>query len=139
VDGGLKTSVYILNHVLSKSVPKTPYGLWIARKRTLNYLHVLGCLVEAKLFNPCIGKLDHKTVSCHFIGYLNKSKGFCFYCPDRYTKIVEMRHTVFLEDEVIRGNTGPREIRLEEKWVYVPTPMVVEPFFLIPAAVSPIV
>jgi hypothetical protein len=100
---------------------------------------VWGCLVEAKLFNPIIGKLDHKTVSCHFIGYLDKSKGFCFYCPDKYTMIVEMRHTVFLEDEVIRGSTGPREIRLEEKRVYVPTPMVAEPFFLIPAAVSPIV
>jgi hypothetical protein len=69
-----------------------------------------GCLAEAKLFNPSIGKLDHKIVSCHFIGYPNKSKGFRFYCPNRYTKIVEMRHTVFLEGEVIRGSTVPQEI-----------------------------
>jgi hypothetical protein len=96
-------------------VSKTPYEMWTSRKLTLNYLHVWGCPTEAKLFNPCIGKLDPKTVSYHFIGYPDKSKGFHFYCPDRYNKIVETRHAVFLEDEVIRGNTVPREIRLEEK------------------------
>jgi hypothetical protein len=50
-----------------------------------------------------------------------------------------MRHTVFLEDEVIRGSTVPREIRLEEKLVYVPTLMVEEPFFSVPAAITLIV
>jgi hypothetical protein len=83
--------------------------------------------------------LDFKTVSCHFIGYPDKSKGFRFYCSDRYIKIVETRYAVFLEDEVIRGSTVPREIRLEEKRVYVPTPMVAEPFFSVPAAVTPMV
>jgi hypothetical protein len=80
----LKTAVHILNRVLSKSVPKTPYEMWTGRKPTLNYLHVWGCPTEAKLFNPSIGKLDPKTVSCHFIGYSDKSNGFCFYCSDRY-------------------------------------------------------
>jgi hypothetical protein len=135
----LKPTVHTLNRVPSKSVPKTSYELWTGRKPTLNYLHMWGCPAEAKLFNPNIVKLDPKTVSCHFIGYLDKSKGFCFYYPDRYTKIVEMRHIVFLEDEVIRRSTVPREIQLEEKRVYVPTPMVAEPFFLIPAAITPIV
>jgi hypothetical protein len=83
--------------------------------------------------------LDPKTVSCHFIGYPDKLKGFCFYCPDRYIKIVEMRHTIFLEDEVIRGSTVPREIRLEEKRVCVSTLMVAEPFFSVPATVTPMV
>jgi hypothetical protein len=61
----------------------------------LNYLHMWGCPAEAKLFNPSIGKLDLKTVSFHFIGYLDKSKGFRFYCPDRHTKFVNMRHDFF--------------------------------------------
>jgi hypothetical protein len=98
---------------------------------------VWGCPAEAKLFNSSIVKLDSKTVSCHFIGYPDKSKGFCFYCLNRYIKIVETRHDVFLEDEVIRGSTVPREIRLEEKRVCVPTPMVTESFFSVPAAVTP--
>jgi hypothetical protein len=106
----LKTDVHILNRVPSKSVPRTLYELWTGRKLTLNYLHVLGCPAEDKLFNPSIGKLDSKTVSCHFIGYPDKSKGFHFYCPDRYIKIMETRHAVFLEDEVISGSTVPREI-----------------------------
>jgi hypothetical protein len=103
----LKTAVHILNRVLSKSVPRTPYEIWTGRKPTLNYLHVWGCPAEAKLFNPSIGKLDPKTVSCHFIGYPDKSKGFRFYYPDRYIKIVETRHVVFLEDEVIKRSTIP--------------------------------
>jgi hypothetical protein len=106
----LKTAVHILNRVPSKSVPKTPYEMWTGRKSTLKYLHVWGCPTEVKLFNPSIGKLDPKTVSYHFIGYPDKSKGFRFYYPDRYIKIVETRHTVFLEDEAIKGSTVPREI-----------------------------
>jgi hypothetical protein len=139
MDGGTKNAIHILNRVPSKSVPKIPYELWTGRKPTLNYLYVWGCLAEAKLFNPSIGKLDHKAVSCHFIGYPEKSKGFRFYYPDRYIKIIETRYAIFLEDEVIRGSTVPREIRLEEKRVYVSTPMVREPFFSIPADVTSIV
>jgi hypothetical protein len=106
-------------------------------KSTLNYLYVWGCSAEARIFNLSIGKLDPKTVSCHFIGYPDKSNGFRFYCSDRYIKIVETRHAVFLEDDMIRGSTVPREIRLEEKRVCVPTPMVAELFFSVPAAVTP--
>jgi hypothetical protein len=99
----LKTTAHILNRVASKSVPKTPYELWIGRKPTLNYLHVWGCLAEEKVFNPNIRKLGPKTVSFHFIGYPDKLKGYRFYCPDRHSKFIETRHTVFLEDEMVKG------------------------------------
>ena len=36
---------------------------------------------------------------------------------------------MFLEDDMIRGSMVAREINFEEKRVYVPTPMVHEPFF----------
>jgi hypothetical protein len=91
---------------------------------------------EAKVFNPNIGKLDPKTVSCHFIGYPKKSKGFCFYCLNRYTKFIETRHAVILEDEMMRGSTVARKIDLEEKRVCVPTPMTQEPFFELPVLVA---
>jgi hypothetical protein len=71
-------------------------------------------------------------VSYYFIGYPKKSKGFRFYYPDRHTKYVEMRHVAFLEDEMMRGSTVPREISLEEKCVYVPTPMIHELIPLVP-------
>jgi hypothetical protein len=109
----LKTTIHILNRVRSKSVPQIPYEMWTGRKPILNYLYVWSYPAEAKLFNPSIRKLDPKTVSCYFIVYLDKLKGFRFYCLDRYIKIVKTRHTVFLEDEVIRGSTVPRDIRVE--------------------------
>jgi hypothetical protein len=46
-------------------------------------------------------------VSYHFIGHLEKFKGFRFYCLDRHTKYVEMRHAIFLENEMMRGGTVP--------------------------------
>jgi hypothetical protein len=74
----LKTAIHILNRVPSKAVPKTPYELWTEREPSLKHLRVWGSPAEAKVFNPNIRKLDPKTVSCHFIGYLEKSKGFHF-------------------------------------------------------------
>jgi hypothetical protein len=52
---------------------------------------------------------------------------------------VETRHSIFLEDEVIKGSMVPWDIWFEEKRVCVPTPMVAEPFFSVPVAVTPIV
>ena len=108
------------------------------RKRTLTDSPTgLGSPAEAKVFNPSIGKLDPKTVRCHFIGYPEKSKDFRFYCPDRHTKFVETRHAVFLEDKMIRGSMVPREIDLEKMRVYVPTPMIQEPFFSLHVGTAP--
>jgi len=108
----LKIAIYILNRVPSKSVPKTPYELWTGREPSLNHFRVWGCPAEAKVFNPNIGKLDPKTVSYHFIGYPEKSKGYYFYCPDRHTKFVETRHVVFLEDQMIRRSMAARKMIL---------------------------
>jgi hypothetical protein len=103
----LKTIIYILNRVPSKSVSKMSYELWTGHKPSLNYLQVWGCPVEAKIFIPNANKLESKTVSCHFIGYPEKYNGFRFYYPDRHTKFVEIRHAIFLEDEMMRGSTVP--------------------------------
>ena len=116
----LKTAIHILNRVPSKSMPKTPYELWTGRVPSLNHLRVWGSLAEAKVFNPNIGKLDHKTVSCHFIGYLEKSKGFRFYFPDRHTKFVETRHTIFLEEEMVRGSMVVKKLILRRSGCVCP-------------------
>ena len=54
-------------------------------------------------------------------------------------KFVEARYVVFLEDDMIMGSMVAREISFEEKWVYVPTSMVQEPFFTLPVVAVPIV
>jgi hypothetical protein len=102
----LKTATHIINSVPSKSIPKTPYELWTGRKPNIHYFYVWGCLAEAKIVNPQIEKLDPKTISCHFIEYPDKSKGYQFYCPNCATKFTDMRHVIFLE-------CHPREIDLE--------------------------
>jgi hypothetical protein len=93
---------------------------------------VWGNLADAKVFNPNIAKLDTKTVSCHFIGYPDRSKGYRFYTLDRYTKFVETRHAVFLDDEMMRGSTVAQKIDLEEKRVHTPNLMIQEPCFSLP-------
>jgi hypothetical protein len=84
---------------------------------------VWGCAAEAKLFNPQQKKLDDKTLSCHFIGYCDRSKGYQFYCPDRFTKFVETRHAVFLENTDII-ESSQRDINLEEIRAELPLPII---------------
>jgi hypothetical protein len=116
----VKTVAHIINHVLSKSVPNTPYELWTGRKPNIDYLYIWDCPAEAKIFNSQLGKLDLKTISCHFIGYPNKSKGYRFYYPEHTTKFVDTRHVVFLECDM---RSSPRDIDLEEIRTYDSTPM----------------
>jgi hypothetical protein len=78
---------HIINRVLSKSVPKTPYELWAGRKPSINYFYVWVCSAEAKIFNPQIGILDPKTISCHFIGYLKKVQGLSILLSKPYHEI----------------------------------------------------
>jgi hypothetical protein len=65
---------------------------------------VWGCPAEAKVYNLHIKKLDFKIVSCYFIGYPERSKGFRFYCPSHTTRIVETRHAVFFKNYNISGS-----------------------------------
>jgi hypothetical protein len=97
----------------------------------------VGSPAKAKVFNPNIAKLDTKIVSCHFIGYHDRSKSYRFYTPDKYTKFVVTRHAVFLEDEMMRGSTVARKIDLEEKRVRAPNPMIHVPFFSLPVIPAP--
>ena len=53
-------------------------------------------------------------------------------------KFIETRHAVFLEDQMIRGSMVARKIDLEEKRVFVPTPMTQEPCFSLSVVVAPI-
>jgi len=43
----LKTSMYLLNRVPSKAVPKTAFELWTNRTPSIRHLHVWGC--QAKI------------------------------------------------------------------------------------------
>ena len=109
----LKTGLYILNKVSSKSIPKTPFELWTSRKPNLNHFWVWGCPVEVKIYNPLEKKTNPKTSHYFFIRYPDHAKGYRFYYPSRCTKIVESLHAKFLELDVVDPVDSPDEIRVD--------------------------
>jgi hypothetical protein len=117
----LKTSAHILNLAPTKSAPNTPHEMWTGKKPSLNYLRVWGCPAEARIFNPQLKKLDPKMVTCFFVGYPHRGKGYRFYCPGHTTKYVETRQAVFFEDNEVNEI---RKIDLEEKRVCAPSPII---------------
>ena len=48
----LKTVMYLLNRVPSKTVPKTPSELWTNRTPSIRHLHVWDCQAEMRIYNP---------------------------------------------------------------------------------------
>ena len=62
----LRTAVYILNQVPSKSVPKTPYELIYGKKPSLRHFRIWGCKAEVRPYIPLTRKLDSKTISGFF-------------------------------------------------------------------------
>ena len=118
----LKTAVYILNRVPSKVVPKTPFELWKGWKPSLKHLHVWGCPVEVRVYNPHLKKFDPRTVSGFFIGYTENSKGYRFYCPSNPLRIVEARNAKFIE-EVDPSGSYSRKIEWKESREPDTTPM----------------
>ncbi|KAI5347656.1 hypothetical protein L3X38_000543 [Prunus dulcis] len=93
----LKTANYVLNRVPTKSINQIPYEIWNGRKPSLKHLRTWGCKAEAKPYNPAEKKLDPKTISCHFIGYPERTKGYRFYCPHHTMRFIETSRAVFIE------------------------------------------
>jgi hypothetical protein len=73
-------------------------------------MRVWGCPSEVRIYNPQEKKLDLRTISEYFIGYVERSKGYRFYCPSHSTRIVESRNAKFLENDLISGSDQTRNI-----------------------------
>ena len=107
----LETAAYILNHVLSKSILKTPWELWNRCKPTLNHFRIWGC--PAHMLKGKISKLETRSEVCYFIGYPKGTYGWHFYDP-REQKVFVSTKTIFLEDDYIMNHKPKRRIVLEE-------------------------
>ena len=103
----LKTIMYLLNRVPSKAVPKTHFELWMNRTPSIRHLHVWGCQAKIRIYNPQERKLDVRTINGYFIGYLEKSNGYMFYCPNHSMRIDETGNARFIENGEISGSTVP--------------------------------
>ena len=104
----LKTAAYILNRVPTKATAKTPYELWTGKKPSLKHLHIWGCPTEARPYRPHEKKLDSRTVSCYFIRYSERSRGYKFYDPTTKS-IFETGNARFFEDVEFDGGDKDRD------------------------------
>ena len=100
----LKMAMYILNRVPTKVVPKTPFELFKGWKPSLRLICIWECPFEVRIYNPQEKKLDLGTISGYFIGYVERSKGYRFYCPSHSTRIMESRNVKFLKNDFISWN-----------------------------------
>ena len=119
----LKTAAYILNRVLTKATAKTPYKLWTGKKPSLKHLYIWGCLAEARPSRPHEKKLDSRTVSCYFIGYSERSKGYKFYDPTTKS-IFETGNAWLFEDVEFDGGDKDKDFVFEEEYVDIPTAVI---------------
>ena len=110
----LKTVVYILNRVPNKAIAKTPYELWTGNKPSIRHLHVWGCPAQARPYRPNEKKLDQRTVSFYFVGYVECSQGFKFY---NLTIILffETGNTRFFEDVEFGGEDNIKSVGFKEE------------------------
>ena len=106
----LKMIVYIINRVPTKAISKTPFDLWKGWKPILWHMHIWECSFEMRIYNPQEKKLNPRTISGYFIGYVEKSKGYRFYYPSHNTRIVESRNAKFLEYDLVSGSHQFRNI-----------------------------
>ncbi|PKU65328.1 Retrovirus-related Pol polyprotein from transposon TNT 1-94 [Dendrobium catenatum] len=119
----LKTVIYLLNRVPSKAILKTPFELWTRKNSSLKHLHVWGCPAEIKIYNPHERRLDIRITSGFFIGYLENSKGYRFYCPNHSTEIVETGNAKFIENDEISGSMEPRNVEVKEVGMKISLPI----------------
>ena len=73
-----------------------------------------------KVYNPYERKLDPKTISCYFIGDLERSKGYQFYCPNHYNRIMKLNNDRFLENENFSKSRDKKDLEsiLESKEIF---------------------
>ena len=117
----LRTTQYLLNRDPSRSISKIPFELWTGRKPSLRHLHVWGCQAEVRVYNPHEKKLDSRTTSGFFIGYLEKSKGYRFHCLNHSTRIVETENVRFIENDIISGSLELLKVEIQEVRVEIPS------------------
>jgi transposase InsO family protein len=115
----LKTAAYILNRVPTKATDKTPYELWTGKMPSLKHLHIWGCPAEARPYRPNEKKLDARTISCYFIGYSERSRGYKFYDPTTKA-IFETGNARFFEDVEFAGGERVTDFVFDEEYVEIP-------------------
>ncbi|RDX64212.1 hypothetical protein CR513_57263, partial [Mucuna pruriens] len=98
----LKTIIYIINRVPTKAVNKTLYKLWTRKKPNMKIC--------------TFGKTGFKTVSCYFVGYVERSRDYKFYDPTSrsFSKTGNVR---ILEEVEFEKEENIRNVVFEKEFV----------------------
>ena len=107
----LQTTVYLINRVPSKSIPKTPFELWTCHKLSLGHIRIWGCRAHVK--KDKVDKLELCTELCLFVGYPKEMKDGYFYSP-KDNKVFVSRNARYLENDHIRNHKSNNKVVLEE-------------------------
>jgi hypothetical protein len=107
----LKTVVFTLNRVPTKSVERTPYEIWTGKCPELSFLKVWGCEAYVKCLMS--DKLTPKSDKYLFVGYLRETKGYYFYNKAE-GKVFIAHNGVFMEKEFLSNGVSGSKVQLEE-------------------------
>nr|KYP40661.1 Retrovirus-related Pol polyprotein from transposon TNT 1-94 [Cajanus cajan] len=119
------------------------HELWTGKRPSLKHLHIWGCPAEARPYRPHESKLESRTVSCYFVGYPKRSRGYKFYNPTTRS-FFETGNARFLEDVEFGKEENIRNVVFEEEPVIdsdqvlvpitipVPTPVIGDNHGVIP-------
>ncbi|GJV67289.1 putative ribonuclease H-like domain-containing protein [Tanacetum coccineum] len=104
----VNTACYVQNRVLViKPHNKTPYELFLGRKRALSFMKPFGCLVIILNTINHLGNFDRKADEGFFVGYSTNSKAFRVF--NSRTRIVEENlHVRFNENTPNIAGSGPK-------------------------------
>ena len=89
------------------------------QEKSLNHLHNWGCPAGARPYKPNEKKLDARTVSCYFIGYYERSRGYKFYDPT-IQSIFQTGNAWFFEEVECARTDKVRDFVFEEECVNIP-------------------
>ena len=107
----LDTTVYLLNLVPFKSVPKTTIELWIGDKSSLRHIRIWGC--PAHVLNKNATKLDSRTEVRLFVCYPIGTKDYLFY-SSKDRDVIVSTNARFLEEDYIMNHKPMNNVVLEE-------------------------
>ena len=74
-------------------------------------------------------------ISGYFIGYLEKSKGYRFYCPNHSPRIVETDNEKFIENGEVSGSGERQNVEIKETRMDISLPINVPSSILTPNVV----
>lgn len=84
-------------------------------------MRVLGYATEVRSYNTQEKKTDPRNISSYFVGCVERSKGYKFYCLSHYSRASESRNAKFYDNDLISWSNRIRN-KISEHDHSVPQP-----------------